>query len=483
MIFKGQPWEQKMKNYNTLKLSGLIILLALFTHTLPLGIFEPGFHMPKLVVNTIKNDQEEKIGHFKVNACRTLATSSYDPFDNQTGLFGGYGPIDFGVFAGEQLTVSKSSIANIYDKFPKTKNLQTSLASLAPGANTTKLVCHGKAESYEFDVSFQQFFLEGFFIKANVPFQFIDVGDLTFQNQFGETDAFTTQVNSSIDEVLEEHSFATLNSGGLSRGMSDILAGVGWAASRDAQSEYVRAISGTTEIGVVLPMSTISEPEEKDNLFSIPLGNKGHFGTYANCGVAVDLEPNITIGGNASCQAFFTNFHTMRLKHNPYVDQLHFFHREEVELALGSKWEASAYLKAGIKKSGINIVFGYSYASQEKSTIFLAESVKEKKLGFYDINKLNSLDASTNDSKLTIEDRKNLNFMALSDSIINTDNRLKRSYYHVLHLSIIIQPEQGESEIERPCFKASYNYPIYGKSSFLNKGFDGSIDFAFSFSF
>lgn len=444
-------------------------------------IFQPAIFFPTLEMNSdYLKKKEYPLEFFSINVSRAYANSAFNQNADKTGIFSAQGDINFLNFKNEKVSLTRSG-TDIFNG-TSTDTFKSSCPSSSPG----NLQCNANSEVFQFDLNFKLYTSAKIFFEASLPLRAITIGNIKFENSFNKE--LEDYVNKNIDDLLQAHSIQPISQGFSARGFSDLTLGIGKSMKCEFEDELiVQKFAGSASIGFIIPTSMIHQTNQS-YLFHVPLGYNEHFGNYGKANLSIDFLDNLNLNLSAEVKSFFKKHKIMRLKHNKDIDFLKILHIQETEEDLGSIWSLKGYLKSNIYDSGINFFLGYSYNSQEKTVLKLPQETIDKKIGVYDLTKINNIEtlatASPTSNFPEKEDRiERSTFTQLTDDLINSDASLKSWYFHAIHLGVLIQPEISSSMLEKPSFKAFLNYPVYGKSCAAYKTYSGDIGIYFDFNF
>jgi hypothetical protein len=451
--------------------TGLIILFLLMLQ--PLKIYSEVFEQSMFFYNTKNNSFSKKRSYLSVNIDMSSsivhAKESFSKTGGTVPLFGKYGKLNFQKFASSSISNDIGG-QSFYEKLTKTRELQTSINNLYSEKKNKAVYCGGELSSIEFLISPKLSFPEmPFYVSADIPIRIIDCKKMEICDQVSQHDDFTVFLNKNIDSVLIENNFQPLSNNYSARGFSDVTIRAGWYGQERFKKSIINSMWGDCSLGIVLPFSTMFEPAG-NYLFHVPLGNSGFLGATLKYEAGIEFSQK--------------RKNKYKIQHNSNMSFFNLFKEESINSQKGSYWSISAQIKSKFLFEGIFALFGYSYHSQEASFFSKERCNKSDEILFdqKELDKFNS-ETATSLNSVSINDRRHRYSYLINNNLINKDPRLKRSYAHILHASILIEPTKSIRWTDQAKLFISYNQPFLGKSSFAGIGFSGQFGFGLNIDF
>ena len=418
-----------------------------------------------------------------LNLCMSLVSAheSFDPDGNNVPLFGRYGEMDFDVFAKNKVSYSFNG-PSIYDPYSKTMALKNDINSLFSSYEKKNVYCAGKLNSFE--VAFMLKVAmphQPFYMSIDLPFRLTSVKKMEFASVASQQSIFTDFLNANMDAVLEENNFEALHNGYEAKGVSDIIAKLGWSNQEHLSGTLVRFVWGDIAIGVSLPLSIMTQ-SPKNFLFHIPLGHGGSLGALLQYKAGIEFNRKMEFIVFGENWLFLYKNNLLHILNHKDMGCFNLFRESTVQSCRGPYWVAGAIFKTRLLFEGLYATFGYSYHSQEQSAFNITRPDNDL---LYDLNKLESFLAqnpSLSDG-IAKYDRENNFFYPVSNMLINKDPRLQRSYAHIIHLTFLVQPIQLVDWYDNAQISFSYHQPIYGKSAFAGFGVSAQVGVGITLNF
>lgn len=411
------------------------------------------------------------------------AKESFSKNGGTVPLFGKYGKLNFQKFASSSISTEIGG-QSFYEKLIKTKELQENINSLYSDKKNKSVYCGGELSSIEFLISPKITLPElPFYFAADIPIRIINCKKMEICDQIGQHDEFTLFLNKNIDSVLIENNFKPLSGNYSSRGFSDITIRGGWYGQKRFKKSIIKSMWADCSVGIIIPFSTMFESYE-NYLFHVPLGNGGFLGANLKYEAGIEFSQKLSAIFSGENTFFFNRKNKYKIQHHTNMSFFNLFKEETLNSQRGSYWSISAQVKSKFLFEGIFALFGYSYHSQEASFFSKEKCHKPDEILFdkKDLNIFNAETATALNSE-SINDRRHRYSYKINNNLINKDPRLKRSYAHILHASILIEPTKSMLWTDQAKFFISYNQPFLGKSSFAGIGFSGQFGFGLNIDF
>lgn len=415
-----------------------------------------------------------------VSAERLWADKSFDQYGKTVELLSNHGLFNFEKFAKTQLVSASTDTltSEIHEKiFSKTADFRSYVLN-NPGI-LSKVQTKGKLEIYEVNVA-GKFFSKSFpfYASANIPVRFLDLSNISLI--CGISDSVNAQLTQNFNDMIMEHGYKSILETYSARSFSDATLSIGYQDIIDFNHSLVSGSSYDISFGLIAPLSETNTKETK-YFFDVPLGNGGSFGTNLKCKGDISFKKNIELGAYLEVDTFFKSNDTIPVQHNKDIPFLQLWKKSEVDIYRGSCWTAGGYFKGQLGARSCAIIIGYNYISQEQTTLDLVDSEREKKDGFYDFVKITDIKTNQTTSTTERQDRINRTFYYINNDLINQDPKLQRSYMHVAYFGIKAQAPKNMDWCDNAKISMNLSIPIYGKGSFMTKGFGFEFGLGMSF--
>lgn len=262
--------------------------------------------------------------------------------------------------------------ANVPDK-DSTNNLDIILINLEnePGAdNFAQLSIAGTFKLFEVSFSYIQNFACGFFFQAYMPFRSIEVTSTTFTDLSpvntpgsNSTTASWQRFLTFFDEILQKYNLNKKNFD--TSHIGDLSTLIGWTHNYQ-DTESLDFIDITIAGGLLLPTGA-----EKDlsNIFSVPFGYNKHLGFDVQARASVGIYDWLTIGGYFESIIFKNKTRNMRVKTATNQSGIIKLATAKVTADQGTVYNVGAYIKADHFIRGLSLLFAYSFAKQNETTV------------------------------------------------------------------------------------------------------------------
>jgi len=328
------------------------------------------------------------------------------------------------------------NVANIDDA------ILINLAALPNNGDFGKLLFTGKFKHIGVNVTFTQNWCDGFFTQAVLPLNKMEVSDIAFTDQSPTTGisnintAEWVQFKARFNDILTRHTTTKADTSKTSFG--DMELHLGWTYNNET-SNVLDFFDTTIKVGLTLPTG---KKANRSEAFSIGSGYE-HVGIPVSFDMALGLYEWVTWGSHVGGTFFLkkTAEHRMQTQ----ADQNGFIKlgKGDAKRDLGNVWDVGTYFKADHVAGGLSLMVGYSFQSQEDTTLEPT-----------DINKFPSAAA-------------------------NSDEMLKKWRMHVIHTAAEYDLSEESCDWNpKVCF--FYNHPVSGKRIFNTNTFGGSAGVNFT---
>lgn len=305
-----------------------------------------------------------------------------------------------------------------------------------------KLLFTGKFKHIGVNFTLTQNWCNGFFGQLVVPVNKMEMTDVAYTDQSPATGA--PNINDvtwqnflrNFDSILSRYGMTQGNTSKTSVG--DVEFYLGWNYNNES-SDILDFFDTTIKIGVTAPSG---KKADRDQAFSIASGYE-HAGIPVSLDMALGLYEWVTWGAHVGGTFFFKTTKEHRMK--THADQNGFIKLEKgcAERDLGNLWDIGTYFKADHVAGGFSLMVGYSYQSQEDTTLTPTDTTR------------------------------------FSASVASSDEMLKKWRMHVIHASAEYDLAQEDCEYNpKVCF--FYNHPVSGKRIFNTNTFGGSAGINFT---
>lgn len=227
----------------------------------------------------------------------------------------------------------------------------------------------GKFKTVELDLQLYQNIVNGFFLELYMPIRKLEIADICGrditsdctcpdgQNPIWQT--FLNQYHAILDQ------YCLCQKGVNHTGIGDTTALVGWALNYE-ETQHLDFIDFTLEAGILFPTGRKADP---NIIFDLPQGYNGHYGFPLNISIALGMYEWLTLGGHTMILPFKSRTDEARIKtsttQNGFIKLAH----DCAKLKHGTLWQMGGYFKADHAIRNMSFLLGYSYSSEQKSSI------------------------------------------------------------------------------------------------------------------
>lgn len=327
----------------------------------------------------------------------------------------------------------------------------------------------GRFEIDELDFTLQQDILWGFYLQAYLPYRDMKINKICYKNcgakELTGNDTnpgpattvnisdFMDATTGTLNNVLNLNCFKCWQETYKKTGVSDLLVSVGWHGSGDPQSPVIKRLSGTLQVGIVIPTAG---KKSLNDVFAIPLGYNNYWGVNGYANAYVQIFDFLGVGVYGGGIVFFTEDRDLRVKTTIVQDGPVLLQKSFGKLDQGSIWDVCGYAQLGFK--GVIAKVGCSYTRQEDSVITIKDDC------LLETYKKQQLDKNPYGPVFP-------NVVSVN-SIVNTDEKLKAWEFYTAHF---IAGYTVEVKSFCPSIFIEYDYPFYGKNSFKTDMFGGTL--------
>lgn len=325
-----------------------------------------------------------------------------------------------------------------------------SLANQPPSNDYGLISFNGKFELNEFDVTWRQNFVKGFFFEGALPVRNLKIKDVHVKNvPVSDTPganytgtlvstylhALTDNNFAGLNTLIEEFELEPLTSGYSRTGVGDLSLHLGW---EDIFKWGHFPMGFTFKAGVVAPTGENASP---NHVFSLPLGYHQNVGINGYMQWDIAFIKWLTFRAHGDVTYFCTSrMKTMRLKtaeeHNSWLNLASGKARERD----GVLWHLGGDFSFDHFVGGLSARVGYSFTQQEK-------------------NKLKLIYNSPFDS-----------------GIANSDQRLAMWNQHTIHTMLDYDLSvHFKKSCWAPRLAGFYNVPVAGRNVFKTQTYGGTL--------
>ncbi len=307
-------------------------------------------------------------------------------------------------------------------------NILLTLRDKAANGNFGKLLFTGKVKFVGAEIAWTQNFCNGFFSQIIIPVNRLAVSDVAFTDQSpttgipNVTDADWLQFLSNFTNIMTRYNLSASDVSQTSIG--DIETYIGWTFNNES-SDVLDFLDTTIKVGALYPSA---KQHDTAQAFSVATGYE-HVGIATSFDIALGLYEWFTWGAHVGGLFFLKNTQEFRMK--TFADQNGFIKlaRGAAERDLGNIFDTGTYIKADHIAGGFSLMLGYTYRSQEDSTLTPTDTVR------------------------------------FTSTIVNSDEMLKKWNMHNLHV-IAEYDFAKEGHSWNPKISLSYDQPLAGKRIF-----------------
>lgn len=353
----------------------------------------------------------------------------YDSQGKKTDLLGLYGFHDFSrIFQNVPATTTTPAQTNIINNM-NGNDLTTKSDSFG------KLAFNGKYNAFSAEVKLVQNFARGFFMDLTIPVHKYSIKNITYTDQTveGEKDAQWQAFMANITDLFAAYDYSIADTKSTDIGDISVLFGY---THNDETSEILDFMDTTIRVGFSIPTG---RKQDRTQAFSLPSGYDGHVGIPASFDISLGFYEWMTFSGHIGGQFFLKTKQSYRMKTNTTQNGFVKLGLAYAEKNMGNLFSVGGSFKADHIFGGFSLLLGYSFNSQEDST-------------------------------LTPLVRKDI----FTSAIVNDDELLKKWSMHTFHTALEYDFAQ-EGQLFNPKVSVFYNNPFSGKRIFDTKTFGGSV--------
>ena len=246
----------------------------------------------------------------------------------------------------------------------------TNLSLLSGGGCFGKLRFTGTFTITEANFFFTQNFKKGLFFQAHIPLRKVSITDIcrcdltpTNGHCFNKNTPEWKTVLNLFDEITTKYCLNICDFD--ETGVGDTTALIGWTNSYQ-ETEELDFIDTTIRVGVLIPTG---HEKNVNNVFEIPLGYDGHIGIPLSFDFSLGAFEWATIGFHIGALVFVDHTKKIRLKSDVSQCGLITLTSGRATVERGTLWDAVVYAKADHFARGLSLLFGYTFARQNPSSI------------------------------------------------------------------------------------------------------------------
>lgn len=473
------------------KLEIVFLLIGLYKGLFALVATQPhffyGYQEEPLVLdeNEIKN-----IIHFQSRMAFQQATTSFGPDGEVVPLFSRFGSIDFSPFLEIQPSypsVNNNPLENYFlpTKYPKTISFIQNLQSQF-GRNIGRIDCAGRYVAVNLLLGFQINLAETpFFARIDLPFSQISCDRINFISRTNQNSNLAKFLNTNFDDVLLENGYEKFSVDYLANGISDAVVSFGFQGKSFSENTKINYLWGNASVGLILPFSSFFQPRQ-NYFFYVPIGFGGNLGTKVKYEIGLNFDENFEVTFFGENNLLFKDKQYERPVLHKSLAFFNFFDPQQSHVKRGTFWQLGAMMFCKLFAEGLRFSLGYSYKSQEATTISLTDGGISSAATLVNARDVQTLDALGGTGVFVDDivryDRKNQSNYIINDYLLNQNPRLQRGYLHMLHFGFAYRPTKKISQwFDQTMFSIAYNIPIWGKACFAGGEVSSSFTLGLSF--
>lgn len=392
--------------------------------------------------------------------------SSWTGAEDKVPLFSVYGPVNI-MTLGYALQAPKTQTKALWSIDATGAGAGKLGSNTNPlGINDGMIDINGRVRTDQLSIMIEQAALWGFYAQVQVPVRRLRLDSVNFTNRGAQSLSLTsgtfdvkdflTNTTTGLPAVLQEAGFATQLDYHKTT-VSEVLVAAGWRGETEkGLGMMVTSVHGSAQAAVIIPAGGKAHV---DQLFSIPVGYDGHWGVQAELAGEIGFWEKLAFGVRGQGTIFFKDDRQVRLKTATTQRGWINLEKVNVNVDLGSLWQAFGYVKAHQIFGGFSAALGYSFTHQEATRVNVRDDnyLKDYVAG--------PLGLKANPYPMFIN----------KDFIANSDDRLKSWEQQVLHLFGEYDVRAHTNSFFAPSVAVEYSYPILGRRSFRTAMLGGGI--------
>lgn len=208
------------------------------------------------------------------------------------------------------------------------------------------------------------------FVEVDLPIRAFFFNETAF-NDISPTDFITPNNTTPVWQAFKNSFDAILNRYNLSRenktqvGCGDLSLAAGYTYSYQ-ETTVLDFVDLTFKLGVLTPTG---KKRNEDHIFSLAMGNNGHFGFQGSFDIGFGAYEWLTIGLHMDGIGFLDRTACVRIKTGPKQSGMIYLAKEKSRLSRGTIVNGGAYLKADHIARGLSVTVGYSGTQQNSCTV------------------------------------------------------------------------------------------------------------------
>lgn len=425
----------------------------------------PVFYRAPLFQGKPASSADSWVAYPKIRYVYSDARKSFDSHSKSVSLLSTNGFFDLGKL-GVNVQTLKPLTKVLWDPTVIPGPPPTLTGEFAAGPDIPVEVS-GRFLSHQFDISWRQNIMAGFFVEAYLPVKWIEIDKVKFVNKGEEKvgkSASTAKVvddfiKNELDPILKENGFISIKTPFKDSGFGDLIIAGGWQSEICTNVGFIDLVLGQLKIGMILPLAG---KRDIDHVFALPIGNDQFLGVLGRFNLEVGLWKLFRFGASIGTEIFFTEERTERVATSKNQRGWIFLEKAKVKKDLGSIWDLLAYAEGREVIGALSVLLGVSYTKQERTQLSIRDD---------------------NYLKTFIKEQKALATIVSQNDIANSNDMLANWEQYVLHLLLEYDLKLHKNVWIAPKFSFAADLPFYGRRTFKANAFGGSmalmIDFAF----
>lgn len=244
------------------------------------------------------------------------------------------------------------------------------LAALPDNGTFGQLEFCGKFHLVESMINVYQNLVHGFFLHAHLPLRSLKINQITHRDLSPDDGPMPNKTNQTWQTFLQQ--FTTILAqqhislkGAHQIGTGDFSVLAGWTFNYQDTIEW-DYIDVTSQWGILFPTG---KKKNEGQPFDLPLGYNGFFGIPLKFDCAAGIYEWLTLGAHVGALFFLKKDKTIAVQ--TALNQNGFIKLAQTKACVdqGTIWEVSAYIKADHFVKGASLQIGYSFHTQDRTTI------------------------------------------------------------------------------------------------------------------
>lgn len=329
----------------------------------------------------------------------------------------------------------------------------------------------GKFRVQEFDLTWRQNIMAGFFAQVYFPIKWLRLDQINFINR-GKDSVNGVNIedflNNNLDPILEENGLMPIKTVFKKSGVSDLVVSAGWQSQTCTDVGFIDSIVGQLQLGVLIPLAG---KRDINRVFSLSRGHDQFLGALGRANLEVALWKYLHLGVNAGALIFFYEERMERVTTSKNQQGWIVLEKAKVKKDQGSIWDVQLYVQGYRLIGGLSALVGFSYTTQERTDLSVRDDNYLKT--FIDDQKSGGATANTPPFPVIVS----------QNDIANANKLLAQWEQYTIHFLVEYDVRAHTDSSFAPKLSFAYDWSMYGRRAFQADMIGGSVEFQIQFNF